>query len=352
MPRTARSAVTNLRSPHTPARAHRASRDAGAAYLLHGRRVWSEVALPSPRLRDGAVPAAEQAERAEIALRLGRGAAPVPPEGSLRAWMPCPVHGEDQRVYRAGGETWIWQRAVATVHMRAGADRAVVYPEPGADASALGHFLLQPVLVHLLNLRRAPCLHAGAVALGGGAVALLGASGQGKSTLTAGFVRRGAALLCDDALVLERRAGQVCGVPGPAHLKIWPETVPALLPDAAETAALSPACAKRVVALPASGRRAGEPLPLRAALVLARYDAAALGRTDVALMDLAPGAQLAALAAHTIGRDYLLPAEEAALLPHYAALAGQARVRVVHYPSGLEHLDAVVEAIRAFVEAA
>jgi len=61
------------------------------------------------------------------------------------------------------------------------------------------------------------------VVVGGGAIAFLGDSGYGKSSLGAGFVRENHPLLTDDVLVLERRGRQMLAHPGMPRIKLFPE---------------------------------------------------------------------------------------------------------------------------------
>jgi hypothetical protein len=63
--------------------------------------------------------------------------------------------------------------------------------------------LFGPIIGFVLHLRGTPCLHASAVVIDGRAVAFLGHSGAGKSTMAAAFVRRGFAALTDDVLALD-----------------------------------------------------------------------------------------------------------------------------------------------------
>jgi hypothetical protein len=57
-------------------------------------------------------------------------------------------------------------------------------------------------------------LHAGAVSIEGGAVAILGPSGAGKTSLALALCRGGADFLADDVLALERVDGELIGHPG------------------------------------------------------------------------------------------------------------------------------------------
>lgn len=68
-------------------------------------------------------------------------------------------------------------------------------------------FLTSRVLPVAATLRGKELLHAGCVGIGGQALAFLGASHAGKSSLTLQLVLRGASLLTDDLLAIELRNG-------------------------------------------------------------------------------------------------------------------------------------------------
>ena len=55
------------------------------------------------------------------------------------------------------------------------------------------------------------------------------ATSQGKSTLATAFHRQGFQLLSDDCLLLEQRDGGVQAVPAYPSLRLWPDSVEALL---------------------------------------------------------------------------------------------------------------------------
>lgn len=66
-------------------------------------------------------------------------------------------------------------------------------------------------------------LHAATVVVDGRAVAFLGASTFGKSSLAACFIAAGYPLLTDDTLRLEERDGQYVAFPGPPRLRLLPK---------------------------------------------------------------------------------------------------------------------------------
>jgi hypothetical protein len=75
-------------------------------------------------------------------------------------------------------------------------------------------FLVGRCLPLAAMLRGYEVLHAGAVEIDGGVVAIVGPSGAGKSSLTVHLVLQGASFFTDDVLVLEERAAQLFAYPG------------------------------------------------------------------------------------------------------------------------------------------
>jgi hypothetical protein len=145
-------------------------------------------------------------------------------------------------------------------------------------------YLLGPVLAFVLRLRGMTCLHASAFVVDGGAVALMGPSGVGKSTTAAAFSGRGFPVLCDDTLTIEERQRDVMVHPGYPRLRLWPESTDILAHAGQTLPRLTPNWEKRYLEL--RGRDflyAGEPMPLRAIYLLeGRGDHRAASRVEPA----------------------------------------------------------------------
>jgi len=140
-----------------------------------------------------------------------------------------------------------------TVHLHPGVDPGLI---PVLAAGAL-------IAVHL-KLRHELVLHASAVQLDGRALAFVGASGMGKSTLAAALCRTGCELVADDVLRID--------LSDTAVVRVYPgSTESRLRMNARQLADTAPADAVRSTA---DGRLAlrphacaGEPLPLAACVV-------------------------------------------------------------------------------------
>jgi hypothetical protein len=144
--------------------------------------------------------------------------------------------------------------------------RVELVDQPGVAESTRAHLVIDQLVPHLVSLGGALVLHASAVAVGDRAVAVIGTSGAGKSSLAAGFVQRGHRLLADDYLLLRQRDdGAYLAVPAYPGLRLWGDSAAFF---GGEHQALSPVAHftdKR--RLPVDGDEPA-PLPLGAVIVL------------------------------------------------------------------------------------
>ena len=85
----------------------------------------------------------------------------------------------------------------------AGLARATVHPVNGTDLDHISVLVAGTGLAFVLSARGLPVLHASAVQVDQGAVAFVGGSGMGKSTMATLLCARGARLITDDLLCLD-----------------------------------------------------------------------------------------------------------------------------------------------------
>ena len=169
-------------------------------YRLFGLALDSELSLPELALR------ADEAE-ADIVVTLGRVRAPPTDAGQT------PVVDEDRAVIAVDG---IARFAVA------GGRRIMVDPADGAETRDVRLYLLGSAMGLLLHQRGLLPLHANAIEVDGRAVAFMGASGDGKSTLAAWFHDHGLRVLADDVCVVcFDEAGRAMATPGLARVRLW-----------------------------------------------------------------------------------------------------------------------------------
>ena len=130
--------------------------------------------------------------------------------------------GEDWITFHRDGDTYVL-RFPDLADFRISAHGRRVHCDAASDVpeATLRH-LLNQILPLVLNGQRATVLHAGAVEVDEGAVAFVGPTGRGKSTLTAALANRGFRFLTDDALQMSLSAsGQPVAAPGQPHLRLW-----------------------------------------------------------------------------------------------------------------------------------
>jgi hypothetical protein len=100
---------------------------------------------------------------------------------------------------------------------------SVVYRLHGnVSSGSFQTYLLGRVFSYVLVKMGHEPLHATTVVVDGGAVAFLGGSGFGKSSLAACFIASGCSLLTDDVLRTEERHGHYLAFAGPPCLKLLP----------------------------------------------------------------------------------------------------------------------------------
>ena len=109
-----------------------------------------------------------------------------------------------------------------------GGRKIVVVPAPDASDQLIRFFLVGKVMSILLYQRGLLVLHASAVEIGGHAVAFLGLSGQGKSSITATLHARGYGIVTDDVAPVILGKGLATIAPGFPQIKISREVAAVL----------------------------------------------------------------------------------------------------------------------------
>lgn len=200
----------------------------------------------------------------------------------------------------------------------------------------------------VLPLQRAqqgqPVFHGGAVSRGGHAVALLGPSGQGKSTLTAACAAQGMPFLTDDCLLLDEREG-IAVVPDVDHIRMWQDSFEALTGAAAEP----PPGAWRKPRLQADAGALPHRLePARLACMIALDEEA----DDIVLTRLAPADAAMCWRANAFVVDLRSPQILRGCMQRAARLAEAVPAYRLAYPRDYARLPDVVAAVSACLDAA
>jgi hypothetical protein len=105
-------------------------------------------------------------------------------------------------------------------------------------AERLQTLYLNQVLPRALSRQGQLIFHASAVEANGGAIAFMGGSGWGKSTLAASFATNGCRFLTDDGLVVEAAEGGYRALPSHPSVRLWEDSREVLI--GGRTRAVSP----------------------------------------------------------------------------------------------------------------
>jgi len=226
-------------------------------YHLYGLRIKSRWSLPYPATTDSC--------RGEIELV----------EGHPRLFAAASA----EAAHRLSATTW-----VCHARLQDGADYVrwpelfefVISPDgrriagrffSEASVGTFQTYLLGQVISYALLKQGIEPLHATVLVIDGGAVALLGNSGYGKSSLGAAFLQAGASLLTDDLLVVREQGDELVAYPGPARIKLFPEVAQVFLGNHPAGTPMNPFTNKLVVPLDLD-KLARTAVPLRAIYLL------------------------------------------------------------------------------------
>jgi hypothetical protein len=109
-------------------------------------------------------------------------------------------------------------------------------PAVGTSEATISHLFQNQVLPLALNSLGKLVFHASSVELSQGAIAFVGISGRGKSTLATAFAKRGYGFLTDDALVLDLHEKIYRVQPMHPSVRLWEDSRQELLGDEVELA--------------------------------------------------------------------------------------------------------------------
>lgn len=225
--------------------------------------------------------------------------------------------------------------SVGLFSIRGGAEIRV-RPAPGAALEELALAAAGPALAILLEQRGCAVLHGSCVAIGGSATAFLGASGVGKSTLAATLRDRGHPLISDGMTVIDVSEPFPRALPGPPHLKLWPDAIGSLKNSAVDTRPVVLHQEKRWYE--ASRGLCALPLPLQQIYLLE----AGVG---IESERIGPAAGLMGLVKNYFLADYADAQSGAFILRRCASVAGRVRVSTLRRGIELADLPAVLARI-------
>jgi hypothetical protein len=224
----------------------------------------------------------------------------------------------------AAGQTIVWR----------------ALPDASEDAARLD--VMSRVLATAMHAAGDVCFHASAVAVGGKAIAFLGAKGFGKSTLAWALVRAGARLLTDDTLRI-RLDETPLAYPGVHELRLRHDAATRLPPDSFEAQIAGD---RLVVDALDLGRLQGAPAPIGGLYLLAPM-ADLPGAAAIRVSALTPVSSALGLVRHAKIAPLLGSTAAVELLDRVVALARRVPVRLLEVARDFSRLDEVVADVLA-----
>ncbi len=108
-------------------------------------------------------------------------------------------------------------------------DTVTYFPQAEVPPESIRHLLLDQVIPRILGQKGQLILHAAAVMMAEGqAIAFLGDSGWGKSTIASSFYKHGARLITDDCLLVETGANSIYCTPNYYGLRLFNDSAKAI----------------------------------------------------------------------------------------------------------------------------
>jgi hypothetical protein len=142
-----------------------------------------------------------------------------------------------------------------------------VCPAAYSSQQSVLHLLGDQVLPRILAHEGELVLHAAGARTESGMVLFAGASGSGKSSLAASLHKGGYRLVGDDAIVISETGGKITGRAIYRSLRLFPDSIDALIPRSARLSPVASYTTKQNVAF-ADDCPSNETTPIRAAFLL------------------------------------------------------------------------------------
>jgi len=229
------------------------------AYRLAALKLASDFDLPGLLPWNGLADA-----RADIVIRLGQ--------------TPARLEAADHvaPVFQTQGNRYLLLLpGTGRMLVREGCE-VTVEPEPGADPTAIRAILTGPIQAVLWHQRGLLPLCGNAIVIDGQAIALVGPSASGKSTLAASLSMKGYMPMADGLCVIDTSDDRpVAVLPGMPHLQLWRDALDRL--GVAADGLTRILATKEKFLVERRGGFVDAPQPLAAVVVLWRRVGGALG---------------------------------------------------------------------------
>lgn len=217
----------------------------------------------------------------------------------------------------------------------------------GAPEAAFRTYMLGHLLSYALLGMGIETIHAASVVIDGQAIALLGDSARGKSTLSAAFLQAGARLLTDDFLVVREEQGQIVAYPGFPRIKLYERVSKHLIASTRQGVPMTPHHRPKFV-FPLEDAIT-EPVPISRFYALAS-PRAVIGLKDIWLQPLTEREAYLELTENSFNVSVQTRERLAAQFRWATDLAKRVAVKRLAYPRLLTLLPEVVNRVREDIQ--
>lgn len=215
-------------------------------------------------------------------------------------------------------------------------------PAPDTTVATVEHLFLNQIVPMALSQQGRLVLHGSAVNCSSRALAFLGDSGQGKSTLAGHFASHGMPFLTDDGLFIDQLGDRARVVPGHRSIRLWADSEQSLLPSGSKKADEVQFTSKARFHADGVFVHCGDAINLQCIYVLRN--------SGVDSVTIAPMPKAAAFMA-LVNHSFLLDTESSEVLARHFSqlqtLIGTTKVFSLDYPREFAQLPQVKNAIVA-----
>lgn len=240
------------------------------------------------------------------------------------------------------GMYWIHLPGVATFRFSLENAQITATADASAARGPIVDAYYRTVLPLALQARGIEVLHASAVRIRGGIVALCGIKETGKSTIAYALSQRGYSLRADDAVPFTTSEDTVCALSLPFTIRLRPSSAAFFEIDGMRDTRSSLLDARTQVALSPEG--------LAAVFVLQR-NAAGLSTAPPSVTRLTASAAFTSALTHAYCFSLRDESHRSRMVQHYLELAARVPIFEVRFGAGLDWLPAITSAIEDAVAA-
>lgn len=302
-------------------------------YCAYGVGIVSDVPLALPEYADNGLGEIEYCSATASLL----------PMATVAAAVDAPSDAWHRYVSLADGATYVRWEGVGEFLVSPDGRAITGRRADGSSAESFQVYMLGQALSFALVAQGFEPLHATAIVADDRAVAFLGESGFGKSSLAASFLGSGYRLLTDDLLLLHETNGRMLAYPGPPRIKLFPKVAARFLCNALESGPMNGGTAKLILPIDPH-RRSTAPVELRAMYSLAA-PRDACRQESVRSETLTPREGFIELVKATFNRRLVGPERLARQFDVMTRLADRCPIRRLMYPRAIDRLQEVRDVV-------